>query len=164
MPKEFLNKDNWCVGVISDTHGQLPQSALNRFKGVDLIIHAGDIGDSKILHALIKIAPTIAVRGNMDTGKWARDLPEKEIVTIGEILVYVLHDLNKFDLNRIQHSYHVIINGHTHRALAEENHGVLYLNPGSAVLPKFDQPATVALLKINGGSIHPQIIALRSKQ
>jgi uncharacterized protein len=164
MPKEFLDKDNWCVGVISDTHGKLPQSALNRFKEVDLIIHAGDIGDPEILQTLEKMAPTIAVRGNMDTGKWAHDLPEKEIVAIGKIVVYVLHDLNKFHLNPDQHSYGVIINGHTHRALARENHGVLYLNPGSAVLPKIDQPATVALLKINGGSIHPQIIALRSKQ
>jgi uncharacterized protein len=163
MPKEFLDKENWCVGVISDTHGQLPQSALNRFKEVDLIIHAGDIGDSKILQALGKMAPTIAVRGNMDAGKWAHDLPEKEIVVIGKIFVYVLHDLNKFDLNPDQHGCRVIINGHTHRALAKENHGVLYLNPGSAVLPKFDQPATVALLKINGESITPRIIALKSK-
>jgi putative phosphoesterase len=163
MPRKFQGKDNYRVGVISDTHGKIPQSALNRFKGVDLIIHAGDIGEPEILQALTKIAPTVAVRGNMDTGKWARDLPEKEIIAIGKTVLYVLHDLHKFDSNPDQPGYRVIINGHTHRALTEENRGVLYLNPGSAVLPKFGDPATIALLQINGDTIDPRIIALTSK-
>ncbi len=71
MLKKFTTKNNYLVGVISDTHGRLPQSVLKIFKGADLILHAGDIGKAEILESLEKIAPTIGVRGNMDMGKWA---------------------------------------------------------------------------------------------
>jgi hypothetical protein len=98
----------------------------------------------------------------MDTEKWALDLPQKEIIAIGNIVLYVLHDLHQFDSDPDRLEYRVIVNGHTHRALAKENRGVLYLNPGSAVLPEFGQPATVALLEIDGTSVDPRIIALPS--
>lgn len=161
MPKQFQAKDNYLVGVISDTHGRLPQKVWNKFNGVDLIIHAGDIGDPEILNALANIAPTIAVRGNMDMGKWVRRLPEKEVIKIGETVIHVLHDLYRLESNPDSAGYRVVINGHTHRPLAEEKQGILYLNPGSAVLPKFGHPATVALLRINRDSIEVQLIELR---
>ena len=160
MPKRFQEKDTYRVGVVSDTHGRLPQTVLNKFNGVDLIIHAGDIGDPEILDALANIAPTIAVRGNMDMGKWMHRLPQKEVIKIGKTVIYVLHDLYRLESNPDSTGYRVVINGHTHRPLAEEKHGVLYLNPGSAVLPKFGHPATVAILQINQDSIEVQLIEL----
>jgi len=160
MPKRFQEKDTYRVGVVSDTHGRLPQTVLNKFNGVDLIIHAGDIGDPEILDALANIAPTIAVRGNMDMGKWMHRLPQKEVIKIGKTVIYVLHDLYRLESNPGSAGYRVVINGHTHRPLAEEKHGVLYLNPGSAVLPKFGHPATVAILQINQDSIEVQLIEL----
>ena len=91
--------DNCLVGVISDTHGQLPQSALKAFAQTDLIIHAGDIGDPQILKSLEEIAPTLAVRGNMDSGRWARRLPPNETVKIGHRRLHVLHDVHQLNIN-----------------------------------------------------------------
>ena len=65
------------IGVISDTHGLLRPQALSALQGSDLIIHAGDVGDPAILKALGKIAPVLAVRGNIDRGAWAGDLPAR---------------------------------------------------------------------------------------
>ena len=71
------------IGVISDTHGHIPRGLTKAFKHVDLIIHAGDIGDKSILNELARIAPVIAVRGNMDYGSWAGQLPQSETIKIG---------------------------------------------------------------------------------
>ena len=99
MSKKFQSKDNYLVGIISDTHGRLPQSVAKAFAGVDLIIHAGDIGEPDVLQALEKIAPTIAVRGNMDFGKWAAALPWEDIITVGAITICALHDLTQLTLD-----------------------------------------------------------------
>ncbi len=71
------------IGVISDTHGLLRPQAVQALEGVELIIHAGDIGDPKILRALERIAPVHAVRGNTDRGDWAADLPHTRVVEVG---------------------------------------------------------------------------------
>ena len=86
------------IGVISDTHGLLRPQALSALQGSDLIIHAGDVGDPAILAALGKIAPVLAVRGNIDRGAWAGDLPARQIVQLEEHSIYVLHDLYELDL------------------------------------------------------------------
>jgi putative phosphoesterase len=89
MGKKLESKDKYSIGVISDTHGRLPSGLSNAFKDVDLIIHAGDIGEETVLDKLSKIAPVAAVRGNMDFGKWTRHLPESEIIEMGQIVLYV---------------------------------------------------------------------------
>ena len=160
MSKKFQSKDNYLVGVISDTHGRLPHSVAQAFDGADLIIHAGDIGEPDILTALEKIAPTIAVRGNMDFGRWAHRLEPEEIIEINQILLVVLHDVFRLKLKPNHAAPDVVISGHTHRPLQEENQGVLYVNPGSAGYPKYGQPATVALLQIKGESLRAQIVEL----
>ncbi|MGD8916416.1 MAG: metallophosphoesterase family protein, partial [Syntrophobacterales bacterium] len=91
-------KDGYLVGVISDTHGHLRGEVAETLKGVDLIIHAGDIGKPEVLEELAKIAPVHAVRGNMD-GHWAFGLPETEVVEIGDFLLYVLHDVFRLDID-----------------------------------------------------------------
>ena len=160
MSKKFQSKDNYLVGVISDTHGRLPHSVAEAFDGVDLIIHAGDIGEPDILKSLDKIAPTIAVRGNMDFGQWADQLEAEEIIEFNQILLVVLHDVFRLKPRPGMITPDVVISGHTHRPLQEENQVVLYVNPGSAGYPKYGQPATVALLQIKGESLRAQIVEL----
>jgi putative phosphoesterase len=158
MAKNFSSKDNYLIGIISDTHGRLPHSLAEAFEGVDLIIHAGDIGEPEILEALEKIAPTIAVRGNMDFGTWAQKLPVQESIEINQTVLRVLHDVYRINLNSDDAALDVVISGHTHRPMNEENQGVLYLNPGSAGYPKNGQSPTVALLQIRGQSHQAKII------
>ena len=160
MVKTFQSKDNYLVGIISDTHGHLPKSVAEAFKGVDLLIHAGDIGEPVIIEALEKIAPTIAVQGNMDFGQWARKLPAEESIEINQMVLRVLHDVYRLDIKSDNTAPDVIISGHTHRPLKEQNQGVLYINPGSAGYPKFGQSATVALLRIKGQSFQVRFVEL----
>jgi putative phosphoesterase len=157
MSAEPQKKDVYLVGVISDTHGHLRPEAAGAFEGVDLIIHAGDIGKPEVLEALSKIAPVHAVRGNMDAG-WAFGLPATEVVEIGGVLLYVLHDAYDLDLDPAAAGFVAVINGHTHRAAIESINGVLFLNPGSASSVR--SPGTVALLRIRGSSLEPQVVEL----
>ena len=150
-------KDGYLIGVISDTHGHLRGEAAEALKGVDLIIHAGDIGKPEVLEALAKIAPVHAVRGNMD-GHWAFGLPETEVVEIGDFLLYVLHDVFRLDIDPAAAGFVAVINGHTHTAAIENRQGVLYLNPGSAA--SFKSPATVALLRIRDNSLQAEVVEL----
>lgn len=87
------------VGVISDTHGLLRPEALEALAGVDLIVHAGDIGAPEIIDALRRIAPVRAIRGNVDRGFWADEFSPTEIVEIDGQSLYVLHDLHTLDLD-----------------------------------------------------------------
>jgi hypothetical protein len=150
-------KDGYLVGVISDTHGHLRGEVAETLKGVDLIIHAGDIGKPEVLEELAKIAPVHAVRGNMD-GHWAFGLPETEVVEIGDFLLYVLHDVFRLDIDPAAAGFVAVINGHTHTAAIENRQGVLYLNPGSAA--SFKSPATVALLRIRNNSLQAEVVEL----
>lgn len=160
MPYKFQSKDNYLIGLISDTHGRLPHSVTTAFAEVDLIVHAGDIGEPDILKALEKMAPTIAVRGNMDFGRWAHPLAAKETIEINQTLLVVLHDVYRLEIGSIQVAPDVVISGHTHRPQHEKSQGVLYVNPGSAGYPKSGQPATVALLQIRGRDLETRLIEL----
>jgi len=157
MPAEAQRKDGYLIGVISDTHGHLRDEVLEVLKGVDLIIHAGDIGKPEVLAALGKIAPVHAVRGNMDS-HWASGLPETEVVEVGKLLLYVLHDVFRLDKDPVAAGFTAVINGHTHTPAIENRKGVLYLNPGSAA--SFKSPATVALLRIRGKSLQAEVVEL----
>jgi putative phosphoesterase len=152
---------DYLVGVISDTHGFLRPGAVKALEDADLIIHAGDIGKPEILEALREVAPVFAVRGNMDWGEWTCDLPEREIVEIGEVLVYVLHDANQLDLEPAAAGFSAVISGHTHRPSIDKRNGVLFLNPGTA--GPFRSPASVALLHLRGSILEPQLVPLESE-
>jgi hypothetical protein len=157
MSTEAQKKDGFLVGVISDTHGHLRPEVAEAFAGVDLIIHAGDIGNHEVLKALRAIAPVHAVRGNMDGG-WAHGLPATEVVEIGKVLMYVLHDVSFLKLDPAAADFVAVIHGHTHRAAVEKRKGALFLNPGSA--SPYSSSGTVALLRIRGTSLEPEIIEL----
>lgn len=159
--RKFKCQDPCLIGVISDTHGHLPAAARKAFKKVSLIIHAGDIGDQKVIDDLSKIAPTVAVRGNMDFGKWADRLPKTEIIEIGQIVLYVLHNLHRLDVEPNEAGFRAVIVGHTHRPDAYENNGITFLNPGSASFPKFGNPAAVAFLHLKRDTLRAQLIELK---
>lgn len=128
------------VGVISDTHGLLRPEILNVFKECEHIVHAGDIGDLHIIDALNKIAPVTAVRGNCDRDGWAYKFPFAETLNRGEICLYLLHDLNRLDLDPKMAGFDMVISGHIHRPLLEHRNGVMFLNPGSAGPKRFTLP------------------------
>ena len=137
------------IGVISDTHGYLTSQAVKSLKGVDLIIHAGDLDTPDILKMLNKIAPVKAVRGNMDRGKWADKLPQEEYITIDQVVIFALHDIYLLDLDPAAAGIHAVIYGHSHRPHKESKDGVVYINPGSASQPRHNYPPTVAIITIS---------------
>jgi len=149
------------IGVISDTHGLLRPQAVQALEGVELIIHAGDIGAPKILRALERIAPVYAVRGNTDRGGWAADLPRNRVVEVGGRLIYVLHELFTLDLDPAAAGLAAVIYGHSHRPHLEHQNGVLYLNPGSAGPRRFTLPVTLARIKLQDISLHPELVELK---
>lgn len=149
------------VGVISDTHGLLRPQAMKALTGSDLIVHAGDVGDPQILELLRGIAPTFAVRGNVDTGVWAKALPMTEVVAVGQLHLYVLHDIATLDLNPRAAGFAAVISGHSHRPDAETRGGVLYLNPGSAGPRRFTLPIALAKLRVTGDLLSHELIELR---
>ena len=136
------------IGLISDTHGLLREEAVEALRGSELIIHAGDVGKPEILEELRKIAPVIAVRGNVDKGPWAQALPETAVAEAGAVMIYVLHDMNALDLNPTAAGFQVVVSGHSHKPVKTEHNGVLYINPGSAGPRRFQLPVTVARLKL----------------
>lgn len=143
------------IGVISDTHGLLRPETERGLTGVDHIIHAGDIGRPEIVDALRRIAPVTAIRGNVDSGEWARDYPDTNLVRLAGKSIYVLHDLTlKADPGA---GIDVIVSGHSHVPKIDTVGGVLYLNPGSAGPRRFKLPITLATLELTPDGIRPEI-------
>jgi uncharacterized protein len=136
------------IGLISDTHGLLRDEALAALRGSDLIIHAGDVGKPDILSALGQLAPVVAVKGNVDRGAWASELPATAIVQAGPATIYVLHDVQELDLDPAAAGIHIVVSGHSHQPGRTEKSGVLYINPGSAGPRRFKLPVTVARLDL----------------
>ncbi|MBL7179187.1 MAG: metallophosphoesterase family protein [Pseudomonadota bacterium] len=158
MPVNFQNKENVVVGIIADTHGLLLPAAIKALEGVDLIIHAGDIGNTKIIDELQTLAPVVAVRGNIDTTEGLKELPETEAVEIGNVFLYVIHDIHRIDIAPSEAGFNAVISGHLHYPSIVQHSEVLFLNPGSAAQPRREYPASLALLHIQGNSIKAQIV------
>ena len=148
------------VGVISDTHGLLRHEAVAALKGSHVIVHAGDVGRPEVLDGLSEIAPTWAVRGNIDTEAWAMRLPATQAVKVGSLVLWVLHNSSELDLDPVAANIAAVICGHSHKPSIETRDRVLYLNPGSAGPRRFRLPVTVARLRIVGTSIDPEIVEL----
>lgn len=146
------------AGIISDTHGLMRPEALRTLAGVDLIIHAGDVGGPEILAALGEVAEVFAIRGNVDTADWARALPETRTVDVEGRRIHVIHNLADLDGT---HECAAVISGHSHKAKQEIREGVFYLNPGSAGPRRFRLPVTVAKLFIDGAKLRGEILDLR---
>ena len=150
------------IGVISDTHGLLRPEAVQRLAGVQHIVHAGDIGRPDVITGLRQIAPVIAIRGNVDTGHWAKRYPDTKKVRLGGRSIYVLHDINELQMDPVSCGVDVIISGHSHRPRIKTIHRVLYLNPGSAGPKRFNLPVTLATLELTEDVVRPLIHHLGS--
>ena len=148
------------VGVISDTHGLLRPEAVAALHGCDLIIHAGDVGNEAVLEGLRGVAPTFAICGNIDTGAWAARLPSTDIVEIGALSFYVLHNIADLDLDPPTAGFAAVVFGHSHKPSIETRDGVLYLNPGSAGPRRFRLPVTLARVAVTGREMKPEIVEL----
>ena len=124
------------------------QEALTALKGTDLIIHAGDVGKPGIIEQLRAVAPVVTVRGNVDKGAWASQLPMTAVADAGSALIYVLHDIQQLDLDPAAAEFNIVVSGHSHKPSHTERAGVMYLNPGSAGPRRFQLPITVARLNL----------------
>jgi len=161
MVKTLEPKDSFFIGVISDTHGRIPSAIPKAFKNVDLIIHAGDIGDEMVLKTLSKIAPVVAVRGNMDFGRWAQQLPETELIQMGPMVLKVVHIADRLNPDPGVTGIRAVISGHTHRPEIYEKNGITFVNPGSASYPKFGSPGSAAMIRINDNNLSVKLIQLK---
>jgi len=158
MSVNFKNKENVVVGVIADTHGLLLPAAIKALEGVDLIVHAGDVGNTEVLDGLKSIAPVFAVRGNMDRVEGLMELPETEVIEVGGVLLYAIHNIHRLDIVPSKAGFDAVIFGHLHCPSVSEQKGVLFLNPGSATQPRRNYPASLALLHVSGNTIKAEIV------
>jgi len=177
------------IGLISDTHIATPEQKLplalikNAFKGVDLILHAGDIWIPRVLDELATIAPVLAAQGDddmeEDIGQDKRVLG-KQVLTLDGLTVWVTHICPQYGNINPEHqspSYQtlfprrerrksfpppdVVVFGHSHKVEMEDFRGTLLINPGSATMPHYlPKPGTVGLLRITGGKADAQIVQL----
>jgi len=129
-------------------------------RGSDFIVHAGDIGGQNILKELGALAPVTAVRGNNDKGPWAEAVSQTEVLQVGKVFIYVLHNLAELDLDPVAAGFQVIVSGHSHQPSIEKRDGVLYLNPGSSGPRRFKLPIAVAELQVVGDSVKAQVVEL----
>ncbi len=148
------------IGVISDTHGLLRPGAIDALRGVEHILHAGDVGDPAILDALRNVAPVTAIRGNIDVDGPCSHLPSTEVVTLQGHTFYMLHDRNALDLDPVAAGFSAVISGHSHKPLIEWRHGILYMNPGSAGPRRFSLPVSIGLLAIGPDGLQPRLVTL----
>ncbi len=148
------------IGVISDTHGLLRPEAVAALRGVEHIVHAGDVGSPEVLSALATIAPVTAVRGNNDKGTWAAALAETEVVEVGAVSIFVIHDVAELDVDPVAGGFGVVIAGHSHRPVNEIRAGVLWFNPGSAGPRRFRLPIALGLLTVDDGNVRGEIVTL----
>jgi putative phosphoesterase len=138
----------------------LRPEALAFLEGSDHIVHGGDICDARVLEALSAIAPVTAVRGNNDHGAWASRLRETELLQVGEISIYAIHDLADLDISPSAAGVQVVVSGHSHRSSVERRDGILYVNPGSAGPRRFKLPVSIGELTVTGSAVSARIVEL----
>lgn len=148
------------IGLISDTHGILRSEAKRLLGDCDHIIHAGDIDDIRILNELKSIAPTTAVKGNMDFGAWAQNLKEIERIVFGKWSILIVHNVDH--LSQTENKADIVIFGHSHRFSEKKNGQTLLINPGSAGPRRFSLPITMAILHL-GEEVIVERIQLQNK-
>lgn len=135
------------LGVISDTHGVLRDEVIEKLKGCDYIIHAGDVGGKEIIDKLESITKTFVVRGNNDKDEWGLTLPDYKEIEMDEVLIYVVH--NKADIPTDLKEVDLVIYGHSHKFSNEKIDNIVYLNPGACGRKRFSLPLSMAIVEIN---------------
>jgi hypothetical protein len=148
------------VAIVSDTHGLLRPEAKVFAAACDYIIHGGDVGSQAILEQLSALAPLIAVKGNNDRQAWAAHLPETEMIRVGGVFVYVIHDLAQLDLDPHAAGVQIIVSGHSHKPLVERRDGILYINPGSCGPKRFTLPISMGEMIVEGTKVRVRTLEL----
>ncbi|MFW9825674.1 MAG: metallophosphoesterase family protein [Candidatus Thorarchaeota archaeon] len=156
------------IGIISDTHGYLPPQVFSIFKDADYIFHAGDIGDAGIISELEIVCPVFAVYGNIDTYPITNRYPRLLVQDIDSKIFYLVHDivnvrLHRYELFKKNIKPDIVIYGHSHKPGYQVYQNVLYLNPGSASLPKGKDKGTVAILNTDKNQLEPEFIKIDKK-
>lgn len=148
------------IGVISDTHGLMRPEALRALRGVELVVHAGDIGKEEVLAQLQNLARVIAIKGNNDAGTWAQGIPDAINLRINGIKAHVIHDVHDWKNDASTPGVRMVISGHSHKPAIVTRNGVLFLNPGSAGPRRFKLPVTLAMLELRDADVKAEIIHL----
>jgi uncharacterized protein len=149
------------IAVVSDSHGLLRPEVLPKLKGVESILHLGDVGDARILDTLREYAPVTAVRGNIDREGPCGRLPETEVLLIEGGYIYLLHDIGTLHLDPAAAKFAAVLYGHSHKAEIRRHKGVLYFNPGSCGPRRFNLAVTMGYLHVaEDGTIEPEIVDL----
>lgn len=157
------------IGVISDTHipvvcDELPLALKKYFKGVDMILHAGDLVDYRVIEQLLAYCPRVeAVCGNMDSPHLQTKLPTKKILQAGKYTIGLTHGWGPPQniIDRVATEFKnvdIIVFGHSHKATNEKKNGVLFFNPGSAT-DNVNSKCSIGILELNG-EIKSQIISI----
>ena len=153
------------IGIISDTHGLLRAQVFEVFKGVDHILHAGDVGDPEILTELEAIAPVTAVWGNVDGFEIRKRVPEVARLELEGVQIAIVHGMQfgSPTPQKVAAAYPdagLVVFGHSHRPLIQQTGPALAVNPGSAGPRRFRDPVTVAIAEIADGRVQARLIDL----
>ena len=153
------------VGLLSDTHGKLRPEVFEQFADVQHILHAGDIGPAELLTELEAIAPVHAVSGTTDYFTPGDRIPEVQELELEGVRIAVMHghqvgSPNAANLRRTFPDAHVIVYGHTHRALVERYDAALVVNPGAAGAARFRLLPSVGILTLSNGTAEVEIVEL----
>jgi uncharacterized protein len=175
------------IGLLADTHchapgaGELPLGVLETFRGVDLVLHLGDMGEAVLLDRLAGVAPVVATRGRDDPPDDPRIAPLARVIEVGDVAIGAVFDLTTVGLavldgERLDLAGHltaeamhvafgrrvdVVAFGATHRDQVAHYRGVLFVNPGSATLPARPVAGaigTLALLEIHAGVVTAEVV------
>ncbi|MBM3251292.1 MAG: metallophosphoesterase family protein [Candidatus Omnitrophica bacterium] len=158
------------IGVISDTHipnraQEIPEAIIQAFKSVDLILHAGDLVDLRVLESLKKIAPVRAVVGNMDHPDVVKILPKKDVIKIDNFRIGLIHGygspvgLEQRIKKEFEEKMDVIVFGHSHQPVNEVKDGILFFNPGSPTDKIFSSLNSFGIIEVDD-KIRAKIITL----
>ena len=165
MSSERDGASAYTIGLISDTHGLLRPDVFTALAGVDLILHAGDVGGDDILDALGALAPVRAVFGNTDPPGHPR-LADRIEYSVGGVTIHVSHghEVGSPTPEKLLAAYasDVIVYGHTHKQLIARHGARLVINPGAAGARRFRLLPSVAILRIAGGAAEAELIALEA--
>jgi len=152
------------IGLVSDTHGLVRPELHTVLAGVELILHAGDVGGHDVLDELGLIAPVLAVYGNTDMPGDPR-LAAAIDQTFDDVTVHVSHghEVGSPTPEKLLARYpaQVIVYGHTHRQLISHADGRLAVNPGAAGARRFKLEPSVALLRLEGDRVAVELVELR---
>lgn len=161
------------MGLISDTHipsraRRVPKKVYEAFRDVDLIVHAGDLTQFRVIESLERLATVVGVRGNMDDLTVLGRLPKFKTVEVYGWKIGVVHTLGSlFGIKRMRkivrdHGLDVLVFGHTHRPYQRREKNVLYINPGSPTvpLPQYIIKPSVALLRVTRERVKAEIIKI----